>query len=92
MGVVVQFPGCGGRLFTARMRDVLVRLAETTPGLHPLSFGKDHDGSEVCRLGNGLSVGWDRRRLVLTDTVTGYVDRGPFESLDEICLLIACLR
>ncbi len=92
MGTVVQFRRYWGELFTPEMRNSLVRLAAGTPGAQPVVFGKDGDGSEFCCLGNGLMVGWDRRRrLVLTDTLSGYVDHGPFESLEEICLLVTRL-
>lgn len=92
MGMVVQFPRGAGGQFTAEMRRSLVRFAGRISGSHPLMFGKDGDGSEFCCLSNGLMVGWDRRqRLVLTDTLSGYVDHGPFRSLDEVCRLITCL-
>ena len=92
MGIVVQFPSRTGGQFTAAMRDVLVRFADGTPGASPLVFGKDDDGTEVCCLANGLMIGWDRgRHLILTDTNSGYVDRGPFRTLAEVCLLVTYL-
>ena len=70
----------------------LARFAACKPGVRPLLFGTDGDGSEFCQLADGLAVGWDRRgRLILTDTLTGYVDRGPFHDLDEVCLFLAYL-
>ena len=92
MGIVVQFPSRTGRQFTAEMQDVLVRLAGKTLGALPVVFGKDGDEAEFCCFANGLMIGWDRRGcLVLTDTASGYVDRGPFRSLDEVCLLVTYL-
>jgi hypothetical protein len=73
------------------MRDTLARFAREVLNSQSLAFGLDNEGSECCRLDNGLVIGWDRGRLVLTDTLSGYVDRGPFGGLDEICLLIADL-
>lgn len=92
MGVVVQFPSRVSGRFTAEMREALARLADKTSGALPLVFGMDGDGTEFCCLANGLMIGWDRgRSLILTDTNSGYVDRGPFNSLAEVCLLIAYL-
>lgn len=92
MGVVVQFPGVSAGRFTPEMRETLHRIARGTPGAFPMVFGVDGDGAEFCCLANGLMIGWDRRRrLVLTDTSSGFVDSGPFKSLDEVCLLIAYL-
>ena len=89
MGTVVQFPVRTGGCFSTRMRDGLVRFAAGRSGVLPLGFGREPDGSEFCQLGNGLKVGWDREHsLVLTDTVSGYVDRGPFNGLDDVCLLV----
>ncbi len=89
MGMVVQFPTRKGGCFSMEMRGGLVRFAAKRPGIHPIEFGKEPDGSEFCRLGSGITVGWDQEhRLILTDTASGYVDRGPFNSLDDVCLLI----
>ena len=88
-GKVVPFPRHGRGRFTAEMRDVLSRFAREVLNRQSLAFGLDSEGSECCRLDNGLVIGWDQGRLILTDTLSGYVDRGPFSSLDEICLLIA---
>ena len=92
MGIVVQFPGRMAGRFTPEMQDALASFAAEMPGACPVVFGKDGDGDEFCCLGNGLMVGWDRRcHLVVTDTSSGFVDRGPFRSIHEVCLLIACL-
>ncbi len=92
MGIVVQFPSHVGGRFTPEMREILARFADETPGTLPLVFGKDGDETEFCCLANGLMIGWDRgRSLILTDTNSGYVDRGPFRSLAEVCLLITYL-
>ncbi len=92
MGVVLQFPRLIDRQFTPEMRDLLARHAAAAPCALPLTFGKDADGLEFCRLANGLMISWDRRgRLVLADTASGFVDRGPFNSVDEICLILAYL-
>ena len=92
MGIVVQFPGRVPGRFTQDMRDTLVRFASGIPDAFPLMFGKDGDGDEFCCLGNGLMIGCDRRnRLVVTDTSSGFVDRGPFNSIQEVCLLLACI-
>lgn len=93
MGVVVQFPGCfADRRFTPEMRQTILRYAGAAPGALPAAFGADGDGVEVCDLANGLRIGWDRwHRLILVDTVSGFVDRGPFRSVDEICILVAYL-
>ena len=92
MGVVVQFPRFFAGQFTPEMRSTLTRHAAVAPGALPLTFGKNGDGTEFCCLANGLMIDWDRRgRLVLTDTATGFVDRGPFNSVDEICLILAYL-
>lgn len=89
MGTVVQFPARGAGAFGAQVRNRLVRFADRTPAVQPLSFGEAPDGSGFCRLGNGLTVCWDReRRLILADTLSGYVDRGPFDGLDEVCFVI----
>lgn len=92
MGVVLQFPlGTGGR-FGADMRDALARFAARTPGVRPLSFGETDDGSEVCRFGNGLVIGRDRRRrLILIDASSGYIDHGPFDGLDEVLSVVEYL-
>jgi hypothetical protein len=93
MGVVLQFPGYNAeRRFTTEMRQTILRFAARTPGAFPTAFDLDDDGAEVCRLANGLVIGWNRwHRLVLIDTVSGFVDRGPFRGVDEICSLIAYL-
>ena len=93
MGVLLQFPKLSTeRRFTAEMRQTILRFAARAPGALPAAFDADSEGTEVCRLANGLVIGWDKRhRLVLTDTVSGFVDRGPFESVDEVCTLIAYL-
>ncbi len=92
MGIVVQFPRLIVGKFTPEMRSTLVRHATVAPGALPLVFGEDRDGTEFCRLANGVMISWDRRgRLVLTDTASGFVDRGPFNSVDEICLILAYL-
>jgi hypothetical protein len=92
MGVVVQFPGRGAGRFTPEMRETLHRFAVATPGALPVAFGTDGDGREFCCLANGLMIGWDRRqRLILTDTSSGFVDCGPFSTLEEIFLLVAYL-
>lgn len=92
MGTIVQFPGRTGGQLTAEMRSSLARFTAKMPGTQPLVFGKDGEGSEFCYLANGLLISCDRRqRLVLTDTLSGYVDTGPFDSLDEIYPLIAYL-
>ena len=36
------------------------RVLRRPPDARPLLFGKDDDGAEFCRLGDGLMVGWDR--------------------------------
>ena len=92
MGTIVQFPVRSGNRFTPEMRSSLAHLAAQAPELRPLVFGIDGDGTEFCCLGNGLMVGWGRgRRLILTDTHSGYVDRGPFHSLAEVCRVIGQL-
>jgi hypothetical protein len=92
MGIVIPFPNASGARFTPAMRDTLQRFATTTLGALPVAFGVDGDGREFCCLANGLMIGWDRRcRLILTDTNSGFVDRGPFSTLDEIFLLVAYL-
>ena len=92
MGVVVQFPRRLVGQFTPAMRSTLTRHAAAAPGALPLTFDKDSDGTEFCHLANGLMISWDRRgRLVLTDTASGFVDLGPFNSVDEICLILAYL-
>lgn len=103
MGTVVQFPGRSvpgrgfasragtrTRRFTQEMRDGLERLAARTTTARPVLFGEDDDGAEFCRFGDGLVVGWDREcRPILIDTVSGYVDRGPFGDWDEVYLFLA---
>ena len=93
MGVVLQFPRAyADRRFTPEMRQTIFRFAQAAPDVLPVIFDADSDGVETCRLANGLVIGWDRwHRLVLTDTVSGFVDRGPFRSVDEVCMLIAYL-
>ncbi len=90
MGVVIPFPRPVAGQFTAEMRSTLARYAAATPGTLPLAFGKTRDGTEFCRFANGLMISRDGSgSLVLTDTASGYVDRGPFDSMDEICLVIS---
>ena len=92
MGVVIPFPRPVAGHFTAEMRRTLARYAAATPGTLPFAFGKNRDGTEFCRFASGLMISRDDSgSLVLTDTATGYVDRGPFDSMDEICLVIAYL-
>lgn len=92
MGVVVQFPGRVPGRFTQEMREAFARFASGVPGAFPVVFGKDGDGDEFCCLGNGLMIGCDRRnRLVVTDMNSGFVDRGPFNTIQEVFLLIACI-
>jgi hypothetical protein len=92
MGVVVPFPGRSPSYFTPEMRSTLARHAAGAPGALPLAFGKGGDGAEFCHFANGLMIGWDRAgRMVLTDTTSGFVDRGPFNSVDEVCLILAYL-
>ncbi len=90
MGVVIPFPRPAAGQFTAEMRTTLARYAAATPGTLPMAFGKNRDGTEFCRFANSLMISRDGSGcLVLTDMATGYVDRGPFDSVDEICLVIA---
>lgn len=92
MGIVVQFPGRSRRRFTPEIRGDLERLAPRVRGAEPIRFGVDASGAEVCRLANGLMVGWDHEcGLILIDTHDGYVDRGPFHGVDEVCLFAAYL-
>lgn len=90
MGIVVQFPRRFAGQFTAEMRSTLARYAAAVSGALPIAFGKEKDGTEFCSLANGLLISWDRQgRLILTDTKSGYVDRGPFQSVEEIGLILA---
>lgn len=92
MCTILQFPSRAGRRFTPVMRDALARLAERTPSAAPVLFLENPDGSDTCLLGSSLQVDWDRAgRLVLTDAVSGFVDRGPFTGLDEVCALVSYL-
>ncbi len=92
MGTVVQFPVRTRGSFTPEMRDSLVRLAPNIRGALPLRFGKDSSGAEFCCFANGLLISWDREcGPILIDTFDGYVDRGPFHDLDEVCLLATYL-
>ncbi len=92
MGMVVQFPGRVGGRFTPAVRDDLTRLAPRVRGALPLRFGVDANDAEFCGFANGLMVSWDREcGLVLISTLDGYVDRGPFDSVDEVCLFAAYL-
>lgn len=92
MGTVVPFPRLVVRQFTPQMRRTLSLHAAAAPGASPVVFGTDGDGAEFCCLANGLTISWDRRgRLLLTDTASGFVDRGPFQGVDEICLVLAYL-
>ena len=92
MGTVVPFRGCARWRFTREMRSSLMRFAARYRNVLPLRFGVDASGAEFCCLANGLTISWDRGcGLVLTDTFDGYVDRGPFHSLDEVCLFAAYL-
>ena len=88
-GRVLKFPVRKRGQFDSDTRAHLGRLAARTPAIQPLSFGHDERGVEWCLFGNGLMVSWEQPgRIILTDTLSGYVDRGPFDSLDEICLMI----
>lgn len=88
-GMVLQFPVRKRGRFDAKTRAHLGRLAARIPAIQPLLFGYDEQGAEWCRFGNGLVMSWEKPdRMILTDTFSGYVDRGPFDSLDEICLLV----
>lgn len=88
-GTIVPFPVPRAGSFGAEIRCGLSWFAARTPGIRPLSFGEAADGSEFCHLGNGLTVAWNRNGdLVLTDTFSGYVDHGPFDSLDDVCSII----
>lgn len=88
-GRVLQFPVRKRGRFDSDIRAHLGRLAAKTPAIQPLSFGHDERGVEWCLFGNGLMMSWERPgRMILTDTLSGYVDHGPFDSLDEICLTI----
>lgn len=92
MCIILQFPSRAVRRFTQPMRAALDQLAACTPGAAPVMFLENPDGSETCLLGAGLQIDWDRAgRLVLTDTVSGFVDRGPFGDLDDVCLLVSYL-
>ena len=91
-GKIVPFPGFVRGRFTAEMRGSLARFASEALNAQPLAFDADSEGAERCLLGNGLVIGWDREhRLIVTDALSGYVDRGPFSSLDEIYALITYL-
>lgn len=100
MGDVVQFPvrsparlpSLAAGQFTPEMRRRLAVLATAVPAYQPLVFGVDENGLECCRFADCLMVGWTReRRLMLIDATSGYVDHGPFDSLDEVCSVIASL-
>lgn len=92
MGTVVHFPGRERGRFTPEIRRDLRRLALRVRGAEPIRFGMDAHGAEVCRFANGLAVSWDCEcGLILIDTFDGYVDRGPFHNVDEVCLLAAYL-
>ena len=93
VGAVLQFPVRKRGRFDAETRAHLARLAARMPGIQPVSFGYDERGAEWCRFGNGLMMSWEQPgRIILTDTVSGYVDHGPFDSLDEVCGLILGLN
>ena len=58
--------------------------------MHPVTFNMDKAGGEVCYMADHVVIGWDcRQRLFLSDMRSGFVDHGPFKSVDEICGLIA---
>lgn len=92
MGVIMLFRKPLERRFTPEMRNMLTRMIDQTPGARPAVFGHDETGAEFCCLANGLQIGLDDKgKLILTDTYSGFVDHGPFNTMAEICLLIAYL-
>lgn len=93
MGVLLRFPVRTVGTFTSEMRVSLACLAAQLPLTCPMVFGVAEDGSETCRLANGFVIGWSRRRcLFVGDTRSGFVDHGPFDSMAEVCRLVAYLE
>lgn len=91
-GVLLRFPEVAEGDFVADMGRNLGRFAKTAPGIFPVQFSVQDDGAESCRLTNGFTIGRDaERRYTITDDCSGYVDRGPFTSLYEVCRLITWL-
>ena len=91
-GVLLTFPGHVPGMFTPEMRNSLVAFASTIPGMRPIVFDVDKTGNETCQMANLVTIGWDRKQcLFLSDMRSGFVDHGPFGTIDEICGLIAYL-
>lgn len=87
---ILSLPGRTRWTFTPEMRNSLVAFALSMPGMLPIVFDVDKAGSEVCRMADHVVIGWDcRHGLFLRDMRSGFVDHGPFKSVDEICGLIA---
>ena len=92
-GEVLDFSAWAAHRFTPRMRASLERLAATISDPQAVSFGTDTGGVEWCRFGMDLTITWERPHgMTLTDSFSGYVDHGPFDSFDDICRIIEDLR
>ncbi|HEY0204821.1 MAG TPA: hypothetical protein VGC15_11810 [Acetobacteraceae bacterium] len=89
-GALLQFPGRIPGTFTPEMRNSLVAFALVMPGMRPVVFDIDGNGNETCQIADHVMIGWDcKQGLFLSDMRSGFVDHGPFRSVDEICGLIA---
>ena len=91
-GMLLPFPGRSLGTFTLEMRSSLVAFALSMPGMHPIVFDVDEVGNETCQMADHVRIGWDCKQcLFLRDMRSGFIDHGPFRSVDEICGLIACV-
>ena len=90
VGAILPFPLPIPGMFTPEMRNSLVVFGLALPGMRPVMFELDEVGNEVCRMADCIAIGWDRRQsLCVSDVQSGFVDHGPFESVDEVFDLIA---
>lgn len=89
---VLPFPAPEAATFAEKVRLDLARMCTGRRSPFPIRCEASGDGAETCRLSSGLVIGRDAGgRLWVSDSRTGFVDRGPFASVHQICEVVAWL-
>ena len=89
---VLPFPRPAAAAFAEEVRLDLARTCTGSFSPFLVRCEASGDGAETCRLSSGLVIGRDAGgRLWVGDSRTGFVNRGPFASVHEICEVVAWL-
>ena len=90
---MLPFPVPAAASFVQEVQFDLARACTGRCSPFPIQCEASGDGAETCRLATGLVIGRDvGGRLWVGDSRTGFVDRGPFGSVREICEVVAWLE